>query len=58
LGDALGEARAAEKDPMLEVGAQAPSIPVPDQSGTLRSVGEFRGSWLVLWFYPKDFTGG
>jgi peroxiredoxin Q/BCP len=43
---------------MLEVGAQAPSIPVPDQSGTLRSVADFRGSWLVLWFYPKDFTSG
>ena len=43
---------------MLEVGVQAPSIPVPDQTGKRRSVGDFRGSWLVLWFYPKDFTSG
>jgi len=43
---------------MLEVGAHAPSIPVPDQTGKLRSLSEFRGRWLVLWFYPKDFTSG
>ena len=43
---------------MLEVNAKAPSIPVPDQTGAMRSVDEFRGSWLVLWFYPKDHTSG
>jgi thioredoxin-dependent peroxiredoxin len=43
---------------MLEVNAKAPSIPVPDQSGTPRRIEEFRGSWTVLWFYPKDFTSG
>jgi peroxiredoxin Q/BCP len=43
---------------MLEVNARAPSIPVPDQHGTLRSVGDFKGRWVVLWFYPKDHTSG
>ncbi len=43
---------------MLEVNAPAPSIPVPDQSGRRRSIDEFKGSWVVLWFYPKDHTSG
>ncbi|MBV8366789.1 MAG: redoxin domain-containing protein [Candidatus Eremiobacteraeota bacterium] len=43
---------------MLEVNARAPSIPVPDQSGAARSIADFKGRWVVLWFYPKDFTGG
>jgi peroxiredoxin Q/BCP len=43
---------------MLEVNAHAPPIPVPDQTGTPRSSDDFRGGWLVLWFYPKDFTSG
>jgi thioredoxin-dependent peroxiredoxin len=43
---------------MLDVNAPAPSIPVPDQTGTPRSVGDLRGSWTVLWFYPKDHTSG
>jgi len=43
---------------MLEVNAKAPSIPVPDQSGTPRDVAQYRGRWVVLWFYPKDHTSG
>ena len=43
---------------MLEVNAQAPSIPVPDQTGASRTIAEFRGAWLALWFYPKDNTSG
>ncbi len=43
---------------MLDVKARVPSIPVPDQTGKPRTLDEFRGAWLVLWFYPKDFTSG
>lgn len=43
---------------MLDVEDRAPSIAVPDQSGKPRTLGEFAGAWLVLWFYPKDFTSG
>jgi peroxiredoxin Q/BCP len=28
------------------------------QDGTPTSLKEFRGKWVVLYFYPKDFTGG
>lgn len=37
---------------------KAPSFSLPDQTGTIRSLEEFRGSWLVLYFYPKDDTPG
>ena len=43
---------------MIDVGTKAPSISVPDQDGKPRAFDEFRGKWLVLWFYPKDFTSG
>lgn len=41
-----------------EEGKAAPSFTLPDQSGKQVSLGDFRGKWLVLYFYPKDFTGG
>ena len=43
---------------MLESGSPAPDFSVPDQGGTLRTLGEFRGKTLVLWFYPKADTPG
>lgn len=40
------------------VGDPAPEFRLPDQHGTARSDAEFRGKWLVLYFYPKDETPG
>lgn len=40
------------------VGEPAPDFQLPDQHGTLRSSAEFRGRWLVLYFYPRDETPG
>lgn len=31
---------------------------LPDQNGKIRTLNEFRGAWLVLYFYPKDNTPG
>lgn len=31
---------------------------LPDQTGTKRSLKDFAGSYVVLYFYPKDFTSG
>lgn len=36
----------------------APSFTLPDNDGQLRSLDEFQGQWVVLYFYPKDFTSG
>ena len=42
----------------LRVGDQAPSFSVEDQKGNIRTLEEFIGSKLVLYFYPKDNTPG
>ena len=42
----------------LRVGDQAPSFSVEDQTGNIRTLEEFKGSKLVLYFYPKDNTPG
>ena len=43
---------------MLEVGIQAPDFTLADQNGEMRSLSEYRGRKVVLYFYPKDMTGG
>jgi len=40
------------------VGAPAPDFALPDQDGRTRSLAEFRGKWLALYFYPRDDTPG
>lgn len=40
------------------VGTPAPSIRLPDQDGQLRSVQDYKGHWVALYFYPKDKTPG
>jgi len=40
------------------VGAAAPDFRLQDQNGRWVTLGEQRGKWLVLYFYPKDNTPG
>ena len=42
----------------LMVGALAPDFRLQDETGTFRQLSEFRGSPVVLYFYPKDDTPG
>ncbi len=44
--------------PVLETGAKAPQFKSNDQNGKSRSLSEFKGKKLVLYFYPKDDTPG
>ena len=39
-------------------GAPAPDFTVNSQEGKPVSLHDFRGKWVVLYFYPKDFTSG
>src|SRR4051812_21212412 len=39
-------------------GNVAPDFSLPDQDGKVRTSAEFRGRWLVLYFYPRDDTPG
>jgi len=42
----------------VTVGQPAPDWQLPDTSGQLVSLQQFRGQWVVLYFYPKDDTPG
>ena len=43
---------------MPEVGQEAPTFTLPSQDGSPVSLNEFKGKWVVLYFYPKDGTKG
>ncbi len=43
---------------MLEPGQRAPDFSVPDETGQTRTLAEFAGRTVVLWFYPKADTPG
>jgi thioredoxin-dependent peroxiredoxin len=43
---------------MPTVGSQAPNFTLPSQEGTPVSLADYRGKWIVLYFYPKDLTTG
>ncbi len=40
------------------LGKVAPNFVLPDQYGKKHKISNYRGSWLVLYFYPKDNTPG
>ena len=43
---------------MLAVGTKAPDFTLPDQNGVERSLSDYRGQKVILYFYPKDMTSG
>ena len=42
----------------IAAGFPAPDFSLPDENGTVRSLSEFKGRTVVLYFYPKDDTPG
>ena len=40
------------------VGTKAPEFTLTTNEGKQASLKNFRGKWVVLYFYPKDFTSG
>jgi peroxiredoxin Q/BCP len=49
-------ANAADVD--LQPGAKAPAFTLPSQDGSPVSLSDYRGKWVVLYFYPKDKSTG
>lgn len=45
-------------DTLLSVGDISPNFSLPDQFGKTHSLSEFKGKWIVLYFYPRDNTPG
>ena len=54
----LWRAAAATKRNLPSAGSDAPDFRLPDVSGRERSLAEFRGKWLVLYFFPRADTPG
>lgn len=42
----------------LTPNSPAPEFTLPDQAGRLHRLSEYRGGWVLLYFYPKDDTPG
>jgi peroxiredoxin Q/BCP len=42
----------------LEPGATAPNFTLPSQEDTPVSLSDYKGKWVVLYFYPKDMSPG
>ena len=53
---ACNRVRAANEIPA--VGSAAPAFTLTNNEGKQVSLSDFKGKWVVLYFYPKDFTQG
>lgn len=56
VGLLLAGGARAEAPPV--VGSVAPDFVLPDARGKMHRLADWRGRWLVLYFYPKDDTPG
>ncbi|MDH3375234.1 MAG: peroxiredoxin [Gammaproteobacteria bacterium] len=54
----LGLGVSAVASGQFSVGHLAPEFELPDQTGQLHSLEDYRDQWVVLYFYPKDETPG
>lgn len=51
-------AMAAPAANVPQEGQAAPLFSLPSQSGEQESLASLKGRWVVLYFYPEDFTSG
>jgi peroxiredoxin Q/BCP len=42
----------------MQIGMPAPAFSLQDQNAVQRTLADYRGHWVVLYFYPKDDTPG
>ncbi|HKS29112.1 MAG TPA: peroxiredoxin [Pyrinomonadaceae bacterium] len=54
----LVPARAGAEGEQPAVGASAPEFNLTSNEGKKVSLKDYKGKWVVLYFYPKDFTSG
>jgi peroxiredoxin Q/BCP len=55
---ACGSLWAAEEQKQPAPGTAAPDFKLATGDGSQVSLKDYRGKWVVLYFYPKDFTSG
>jgi thioredoxin-dependent peroxiredoxin len=59
IGQAAAQsAHSADVPAPPAVGMMAPAFRLQDQAGAWHNSSDYRGKWLVLYFYPKDDTPG
>jgi peroxiredoxin Q/BCP len=42
----------------IKLNTKAPDFNLPDQDGKLHKLSDYKGKWVLLYFYPKDDTPG
>ena len=55
---AAAAAHAADAPAVPAAGAPAPAFSLTSNEGKPVSLADYKGKWVVLYFYPKDFTSG
>ncbi|HEU0175751.1 MAG TPA: peroxiredoxin [Blastocatellia bacterium] len=58
LSTLIASAIAAADSALPEVGKAAPDFTLKNDEGKDVSLKDYRNKWVVLYFYPKDFTSG
>ena len=48
----------ADESPRPAVGSPAPAFSLPNQEGATVTLDQMKGKWVLLYFYPRDFTSG
>ena len=43
---------------LLNIGDKAPAFSAKDQKGKTHRLADYKGEWLLIYFYPRDFTSG
>ena len=43
---------------MIKLNQIAPDFSLPDQDGKKHKLSDYRGQWVLIYFYPKDDTPG
>jgi peroxiredoxin Q/BCP len=54
----LGFVQASETQKQPAAGTPAPDFTLTTSDGSQINLKDYRGKWVVLYFYPKDFTSG
>ena len=55
---ALASVQGADPQKQPTVGSAAPDFNLTTGDGSQVSLKDYKGKWIVLYFYPKDFTSG
>jgi peroxiredoxin Q/BCP len=55
---ALSQPAVTRAEDLPAVGTSAPDFTLTSQEGKTVNLHDFKGQWVVLYFYPKDFTSG